>query len=88
MRFNADGNPNMDVGHVELHPQPGHKSYINLCNSFYEVRAINGIRQVMCNGEWVNYSDFVDQLFKDDKIDEIAELIEAAGAKPSDTKTA
>lgn len=81
LRFNADGSPNTNIGHTEIHPQPGHKSYIKLCDNFYECRVINNIREVLYMGKWITHSDFVDRLFKDDKMDEIVELLQAARAK-------
>ena len=64
----------------ELKPSSGstHKHYIGLCGKAYQVRVVDGQEEVLCGGEWITYTRFVDNLADANKWDELCELAKSA----------
>lgn len=55
-----------------------HLNYIGLCGQAFQVRNLDGIRQILCNGTWVNTSTFVDAMAQEKQWDVLCELANAA----------
>ena len=55
-----------------------HRHYIGLCGKAYQVRVVDGQRQVLSDGKWITHTEFVDNLADEKNWDALYELAKGA----------
>lgn len=66
----------MSVDNDTAYPST-HKTFLGLCGNFYQVRVINGERQILYEGKWIAAHLFVDFLASKGEWDKLCDIIRA-----------